>query len=75
MPRSVGVFRRAGWPVIAYPVDYRTTGQADLGRTLDQLVQPSVSDRLFELDVAIKAWVGLLAYRLMGRTSALFPAP
>lgn len=75
MPRSVGVFRQAGWPVIAYPVDYRTTGRPDLQRTLDQLVQPSVSDRLFELDLAIKAWVGLLAYRLMGRTSALFPAP
>lgn len=75
MPRSIGVFRRAGWPVIAYPVDFRTTGHADLERTLDQLVQPSVSDRLHELDLAVKAWVGLLAYRLLGRTDALFPAP
>ncbi len=26
MPRSVGIFRKAGFPVIAYPVDYRTSG-------------------------------------------------
>ena len=26
MPRSVGVFRRAGWRVVPYPVDYRTFG-------------------------------------------------
>jgi uncharacterized SAM-binding protein YcdF (DUF218 family) len=75
MPRSVGVFRQAGWPVIAYPVDYRTTGQTDRWTLLDRLAQPSVSDALFELDLAVKAWAGLLAYRLMGRTSALFPAP
>jgi uncharacterized SAM-binding protein YcdF (DUF218 family) len=75
MPRSVGVFRQAGWPVIAYPVDYRTTGRTDRWILLDRLAQPSVSDALFELDIAIKAWVGLVAYRLMGRTSALFPAP
>ncbi|HLO75725.1 MAG TPA: YdcF family protein, partial [Magnetospirillum sp.] len=29
MPRSVGVFRAAGWPVTAYPVDY--TNLADYG--------------------------------------------
>ena len=27
MPRSVGVFRKIGWPVIPYPVDYSTTGE------------------------------------------------
>ena len=26
MPRSVGVFRKGGWRVIPYPVDYRSTG-------------------------------------------------
>ncbi len=26
MPRSVGIFRQAGWPVIAYPTDFETRG-------------------------------------------------
>jgi len=75
MPRAIGVFRQAGWPVTAYPVDFRTTGSVDLPMLLDRLAQPSVADRLIELDLAIKAWVGLVAYRLTGRTDALFPAP
>lgn len=29
MPRSMGVFLKAGWNVTPYPVDYRTTGQLD----------------------------------------------
>lgn len=27
MPRAVGVFRKAGWDIIPYPVDYRTSGR------------------------------------------------
>jgi uncharacterized SAM-binding protein YcdF (DUF218 family) len=75
MPRAVGVFRQVGWPVIAYPVDYRTVGTVDLWSTIGNLAQPSVADRLVELDQAVKTWVGLLAYWLLGRTSALLPAP
>ena len=30
MPRAVGVFRKAGFAVDAYPVDYQTTGAKDL---------------------------------------------
>ena len=69
MPRAVGVFRQAGWPVIPYPVDYRTTGRFELWAGLD------VAQRLKEFDEAIKAWIGLVAYRLSGRTSALLPGP
>jgi uncharacterized SAM-binding protein YcdF (DUF218 family) len=75
MPRSIGVFRKAGWPVIAYPVDYRSSGTADLWGALGGLAEPNVAERLIELDLAVKSWVGLFAYRLMGRTGALFPAP
>jgi uncharacterized SAM-binding protein YcdF (DUF218 family) len=75
MPRSIGVFRQAGWPMIAYPVDYRSRGAVDFRGVLGRLVEPNVAERLIELDLAVKSWVGLLAYRLMGRTSALFPAP
>src|SRR4029077_6661936 len=30
MPRAIAVFRAAGFPVEAYPVDWRTTGPMDL---------------------------------------------
>jgi uncharacterized SAM-binding protein YcdF (DUF218 family) len=75
MPRSIGVFRAAGWPLIAYPVDYRTAGPIDLRAVLGRLAEPDVAKRLIELDLAVKSWVGLVAYWLLGRTSALFPAP
>jgi hypothetical protein len=34
-----------------------------------------VSDGLRRTDVAVREYVGLLVYRLTGRTDALFPAP
>ena len=30
MPRAIGIFRRAGFAVEAYPVDWRTRGRVDL---------------------------------------------
>lgn len=69
MPRSVGVFRQVGWPVIPYPVDYRTSGDIDI------LVVPDAAGRWAEFDQAIKAWIGLLAYWLTGRIPTMFPAP
>jgi uncharacterized SAM-binding protein YcdF (DUF218 family) len=69
MPRAVGVFREAGWPVIPYPVDYRTGGAFTL------LATPDAAQRWREFDQAIKSWIGLVAYWLTGRIPALFPAP
>ena len=70
MPRSMGVFRGAGWPELTpWPVDYRTTGSAWPMR------QPSLGARLAELDDAAYEWYGLVYYRLLGYTDALFPAP
>jgi len=70
MPRSVGVFRAAGFPVEAFPVDYRTRGAIDLLRPFATL-----GDGLRRTDTAMREWVGLLIYRIVGRTDALFPAP
>jgi uncharacterized SAM-binding protein YcdF (DUF218 family) len=70
MPRAVGSFRAAGFPVTAYPVDYRTRGPQDAARFF-----PFVANGLRRLDLATKEWIGLLAYRLAGYTDALFPAP
>jgi uncharacterized SAM-binding protein YcdF (DUF218 family) len=70
MPRSVGIFRRAGFSVVSYPVGYLTFGDGrDLHMTYDAL------DAFARFDAAAHEWIGLLAYRLSGKTNALFPAP
>jgi uncharacterized SAM-binding protein YcdF (DUF218 family) len=70
MPRAMAVFRAAGFPVEAYPVDWRTRGPIDLLR-----LSGSLSEGLARTDTAVHEWVGLVAYRLTGRTNELFPAP
>ena len=69
MPRAVGSFRAAGWAVLPVPVDYTTGGPVHwkLG------FNPTL--RLAALSIAVHEWVGLLAYRVLGRTDAWFPAP
>ncbi|MBF0480960.1 MAG: YdcF family protein [Desulfovibrionaceae bacterium] len=69
MPRSVGVFRAAGWDVLAFPVGYRTDGRAGLS------LLSSFAEKLRSLDVAWHEWVGLAAYRALGKTNELFPGP
>jgi uncharacterized SAM-binding protein YcdF (DUF218 family) len=70
MPRAIGAFREAGFPVEAYPVDYQTNGWRDLRNVFG-----SLSGGLGQLDGALHEWIGLIAYRLTGKSSALFPGP
>jgi uncharacterized SAM-binding protein YcdF (DUF218 family) len=70
MPRAIGAFREAGFPVEAYPVDYQTNGWQDLRNIFG-----SLSGGLGQLDGALHEWIGLIAYRLTGKSSALFPGP
>jgi uncharacterized SAM-binding protein YcdF (DUF218 family) len=70
MPRAIAVFRAAGFPVEACPVDWRTRGPIDATAPFD-----SFTAGLDMTDVAAHEWVGLAAYRLTGRTAELFPAP
>ena len=75
MPRAIGVFRAIDWPVIAYPVDFRTTGRLNLKELPDEWLDLDFSEGLSDLDHAAKSWVGLVAYWLMGYTSSLLPDP
>ncbi len=70
MPRAMAAFRAAGFAVEAYPVDWRTRGPIDA-------VHPfaSLADGLGQTDTAVHEWVGLLIYRLTGKTAELFPGP
>ena len=69
MPRSMGVFRAAGWPVVAWPVNYST------GVTHLSGYDEPFSERLGMAEWAMREYLGLVAYRVLGRTDALFPTP
>ena len=68
MPRAVGCFRAAGFEVRPYPVEFMTRG-----RSGPFALFATGSAALIQLDRAAKEWIGLIAYRLMGKTDALFP--
>jgi uncharacterized SAM-binding protein YcdF (DUF218 family) len=70
MPRAMGCFRRAGFPVEAWPVDYRAPRRLDLTRW-----HSSIPEGLRRVDHVAREYAGLLAYYLAGRTDALFPGP
>jgi uncharacterized SAM-binding protein YcdF (DUF218 family) len=70
MPRAMGLFRKAGFSAIAYPVDYRTPGGWG-----DWRVNHDAATGLSLFDLAVHEWIGLFAYRLSGRIDAWFPAP
>ena len=69
MPRSVGIFRALGWNVLPWPVGYKSA------HSLVMWLPTSLGDHLLGLDAAVHEWVGLVSYRLLGRTDALFPGP
>ncbi len=70
MPRAIGTFRKAGWTnLVAFPVDYATDH--------DTRFQPQfgLGSNLQFLSEAVREYVGLTAYYMFGRTTALFPRP
>jgi uncharacterized SAM-binding protein YcdF (DUF218 family) len=70
MPRAIGVFRKAGFAVEAFPVDYLSKNEpSDLRPYMRAPRALTIADDGF------KEWVGLLAYWLAGYTDALFPRP
>jgi uncharacterized SAM-binding protein YcdF (DUF218 family) len=70
MPRSVGLFRKAGFAVEPYPVDWRVGGRDDLFAFTNLGV-----DGLERTDIAVREWMGLAAYRATGKIDELLPGP
>jgi uncharacterized SAM-binding protein YcdF (DUF218 family) len=70
MPRAIGAFRQAGFPVEAYPVNYQTDGWEDLWKFSSALM-----GGINNMDRAVHEWLGLLAYWATGRIPVLFPGP
>jgi uncharacterized SAM-binding protein YcdF (DUF218 family) len=70
MPRAVGLFRKAGFAVEAYPVDWK------LGRGADLITFSNLAgEGLGRTDAAVREWLGLFAYWAAGKTEALLPGP
>jgi uncharacterized SAM-binding protein YcdF (DUF218 family) len=70
MPRSMGIFRKVGFAVEPYPVDWKTRGWPDLlAMQSDLLIGLSLTN------IAVHEWIGLAAYRLTGKIDQLFPDP
>jgi uncharacterized SAM-binding protein YcdF (DUF218 family) len=68
MPRAVGTFRQAGWTIIPYPVDRKTSDTLHLASL-------NVSSGITSLGRGLHEWVGLTAYYWTGRTNEWFPGP
>jgi uncharacterized SAM-binding protein YcdF (DUF218 family) len=70
MPRSMGLFRKAGFEVIAYPVAFKSTGESG-----QWYVPRTAGAALGNIESAVHEYVGLWVYHQTGRIDALFPAP
>lgn len=70
MPRAIGTFRKAGFDVEAYPVDWRTRGWQDALTPFRM-----ASTGFTRMDVAVHEWIGLFTYWITGHTGELFPGP
>ena len=69
MPRSIGLFRKAGFDVEAYPVD-RRSGRSEAFSSYSMAI-----NGLERTDLAMREWIGLTAYRLTGKIDHFFPGP
>jgi len=70
MPRSIGLFRKAGWNVDAYPVGWTTApGHEDSGSSIE------ISNHLAKFDMMFREWIGLITARLAGYSDDLLPGP
>jgi uncharacterized SAM-binding protein YcdF (DUF218 family) len=69
MPRAVGTFRKAGFPVEAYPVDWRSVPRFRFA------VNDEFGHGITRADDAVHEWLGLFVYWITGRTSEFLPGP
>ena len=70
VPRAMGLFRKAGFTVDPYPVDWRTSGWSDA-----YTFQTDWISGLDLTNTAAHEWLGLIAYRLTGKIDELLPSP
>jgi uncharacterized SAM-binding protein YcdF (DUF218 family) len=67
LPRAVGSFRANGWTVLPWPTDYNVSAPVWWPQSL--------VGRFGAIAAGEHEWFGLIAYRITGRTSEIFPGP
>lgn len=68
MPRSMGLFRKAGFPVEPVPADWRTSGKVELSPV-------EFPKGILQVYAACHEWAGLVAYWITGKIDSVFPGP
>jgi len=70
MPRSVGIFRQLGVEVVPWSTDYRSAGNQAF-----EIDIANPNQNLETATIAVREWIGLLAYHWTGRSAELLPGP
>ena len=65
--KILGLFRKAGFKVEAYPVDWRVGNVFDFSNL--------AIEGLARTELGMREWIGLVAYHLAGKTDDLLPGP
>ena len=68
MPRAVGVFCKAGWNIIPVAVDHITLPNYEYHINID------FATHIKELNIAIKEWIGIVAYTLTNKINNATPS-
>jgi uncharacterized SAM-binding protein YcdF (DUF218 family) len=67
MPRSVGLFRKAGFNIIPYPMDYHAPGHYEMWFFLGLKLS------LDAWQASSREWLGMVINYIMGRSDELYP--
>ncbi|MEO6013438.1 MAG: YdcF family protein [Devosia sp.] len=70
MPRSVGLFRMAEFPVTPWPADYLASGVEGWRIKPDQS-----TENIAVTNIALREWAGLIGYKLTGKIADWVPGP
>lgn len=70
MPRSMGLFRRAGFAVVPWPTDYLASGREGVGFKFDQPTENAAV-----ATIALREWTGLVGYFAVGKIDEILPGP
>ncbi len=69
MPRAIALFRKEGFAVEPAPTGWFTGGKLSL------IDIGNFASSILLVHIATREWIGLAAYRILGRTDELFPNP
>lgn len=70
MPRTMGIFQKAGWGILPYQCDYKT--DANYISPFTHL--PNVASNFSIMNVALKEYFGILVYALTGKSTFILPS-